>query len=256
MDFTAWPARGTRTGDRSLLARALGTWAAPPYGTAVTVAPSASAEPPGHPPQLLFAGDPRPGTAVVVFRDADRVVRYTEQGGRRSLDIARTDDANVTTAASVTLSRDGGTARRLLAPWIATAGVRDLAAPATAARPLTIGPDGTVTTEFPREDADRQGPDADAGGGAGGGGCGPRPVLEVASSPRIVEKHAFLLAALWFVPSANATAPDQSPGRSGPSDQRNPPAQENRATLSDTAAVVDVSAPREAAALPLALADT
>ncbi|MGW7104197.1 hypothetical protein [Streptomyces sp. NPDC054838] len=65
-----------------------------------------------------------------------------------------------------------------------------------------------------------------------------------------------LLAALWFVPSANATAPDQSPGRSGPSDQRNPPAQENRATLSDTAAVVDVSAPREAAALPLALADT
>ncbi|MFF3621058.1 hypothetical protein [Streptomyces sp. NPDC002467] len=194
VDFTAWPARGTRTGDRSLLARALGTWAAPPYGTAVTVAPSASAEPPGHPPQLLFAGDPRPGTAVVVFRDADRVVRYTEQGGRRSLDIARTDDANVTTAASVTLSRDGGTARRLLAPWIATAGVRDLAAPATAARPLTIGPDGTVTTEFPREDADRQGPDADAGGGAGGGGCGPRPVLEVASSPRIVEKHAFLLA--------------------------------------------------------------
>ncbi|MFI8497623.1 hypothetical protein ACIGFK_03750 [Streptomyces sp. NPDC085524] len=194
VDFTAWPARGPRTGDRSLLARALGTWAAPPSGTAVTVAPTASAQPPGHPPQLLFAGDPRPGTAVVVFLDADRVVRYTEQGGRRGLDIARTDDANVTTAAAVTLTRDGGTARRLLAPWIATAGVRDLAAPATTARPLPIGPDGTVTTEFPREDAGRHGPDADASLGAGGGACGPRPVLEVASSPRIVEKHAFLLA--------------------------------------------------------------
>ncbi|MFJ8166567.1 hypothetical protein ACIRBY_37385 [Streptomyces sp. NPDC096136] len=194
VDFTAWPARGPRTGDRALLARALGTWAAPPSGTAVTFAPSASAEPPGHPPQLLFAGEPRPGTAVVVFLDADRVVRYTEQGGRRSLDIARTDDAGVTTAAAVTLTRDGSTARRLLAPWIATAGVRDLAAPATAARPLPIGPDGTVTTGFAHEDAGRQEPDADAGGGAGGGGCGPRPVLEVASSPRIVEKHAFLLA--------------------------------------------------------------
>ncbi|MEV7616513.1 hypothetical protein [Streptomyces sp. NPDC089799] len=194
VDFTAWPARGPRTGDRPLLARALGTWAAPPSGTAVTVAPSASAEPPGHPPQLLFAGDPRPGTAVVVFLDADRVVRYTEQRGHRSLDIARTDDSNVTTAAAVTLTRDGGTARRLLAPWIATAGVRDLAAPATAARPLPIGPDGTVTTAFPREAAGRQGPDDDADGGAAGEGCGPRPVLEVASSPRIVEKHAFLLA--------------------------------------------------------------
>ncbi|RSS63408.1 hypothetical protein EF912_03370 [Streptomyces sp. WAC07061] len=182
VDFTAWPARGRRTGDRALLARALGTWAAPPAGTAVTVAPAASAEPPGHPPQLLFAGDPQPGTAVVVFLDADRVVRYTERGGRRSLDIARTDDADVTTAAAVTLTRDGNTARRLLAPWIATAGTRDLTAPAQPVRPLPIGPDGTVTTAFP------------GGDGPKGAGCGPQPVLEVASSPRIVEKHAFLLA--------------------------------------------------------------
>ncbi|MGE7386244.1 hypothetical protein ACQKM2_12295 [Streptomyces sp. NPDC004126] len=186
VDFTAWPARGPRTGDRSLLTRALGAWAAPPSGTAVTVAPAASAEPPGHPPQLLFAGDPRPGTAVVVFLDADRVVRYTERGGRRSLDIARTDDADVTTAAAVTLARDGNTALRLLAPWIATAGTRDLTAPAQPVRPLPIGPDGTVTTPSPGEAA--------GGGRPDGAGCGPRPVLEVASSPRIVEKHAFLLA--------------------------------------------------------------
>ncbi|WP_331728424.1 hypothetical protein [Streptomyces sp. NBC_00158] len=184
VDFTAWPARGPRTGDRALLARALGTWAAPPTGTAVTVAPAASAEPPGHPPQLLFAGEPRPGTAVVVFLDADRVVRYTERGGRRSLDVARSDDANVTTAAAITLTRDGSTARRLLAPWIATAGVRELTAPAGPVRPLPIGRDGTVTTDFAG---------AEPAGGAGGG-CGPHPVLEVASSPRIVEKHAFLLA--------------------------------------------------------------
>ncbi|THA49599.1 hypothetical protein E6R62_27640 [Streptomyces sp. A1136] len=65
-----------------------------------------------------------------------------------------------------------------------------------------------------------------------------------------------LLAALWFVPSANATAPDQAPIRSGLSDQRSLPAQENRATLTDTAAVVDASAPREAAAVSLSLADT
>ncbi|MFK0232552.1 hypothetical protein [Streptomyces vinaceus] len=192
VDFTAWPARGPRTGDRALLARALGAWAAPASATAVTTAPSASAEPPEHPPQLLFAGDPRPGTAVVVFFDADRIVRYTEQGGRRSLDIARADDADVTTAAAVTLTREGNTVRRLLAPWIATAGVRDLTAPASAVRPLAIGPDGTVTAELPPG----TGREADSAAGPSREGCGPRPVLEVASSPRIVEKHAFLLADL------------------------------------------------------------
>lgn len=192
VDFTAWPARGPRTGDRALLARALGAWAAPTSATAVTTAPSTSAEPPEHPPQLLFAGDPRPGTAVVVFLDADRIVRYTEQGGRRSLDIARTDDADVTTAAAVTLNREGNTVHRLLAPWIATAGVRDLTAPATAVRPLAIGPDGTVTTELPPG----TGREADSAAGPSRERCGPRPVLEVASSPRIVEKHSFLLADL------------------------------------------------------------
>ncbi|MFI1452487.1 hypothetical protein [Streptomyces roseus] len=195
VDFTAWPARGARTGDRTLLARALGTWASPTSATVVTTAPTASAEPPEHPPQLLFAGDPGPGTAVVVFHDGDRIVRYTERGGRRSLDIARTDDANVTTAAAVTLTRDAGTARRLLAPWIVTAGVRDLTAPGGPLRPLPIGPDGTVTTELPPEAGDGPGGDG-AAGRAKGGGCGPRPVLEVASSPRIVEKHSFLLADL------------------------------------------------------------
>ncbi|MFI8263744.1 hypothetical protein [Streptomyces sp. NPDC085665] len=215
VDFTAWPARGPRTGDRALLTRALGTWAAPTPDTAVAAAPGVSAEPPGHPPQLLFAGDPGPGTLVVVFLDADRIVRYTEQGGRRSLDIARTDDANVTTAAAVTLTRDAGTARRLLAPWIATAGVQDLTAPAGTARPLPIGPDGTVTTELPRGPADERAGGA-AAGGAGGEGCGPRPVLEVVSSPRIVEKHAFLLADLGGLLPVHLTYTPPADGADAP----------------------------------------
>ncbi|MEU7063574.1 hypothetical protein [Streptomyces sp. NPDC046161] len=77
-----------------------------------------------------------------------------------------------------------------------------------------------------------------------------------------------LLAALWFVPSANATAPDQAPSRSGlsyqrslsdepgPTGQEARPAQENRATLTPAAAVVNTSTAQEAAALPLSLADT
>ncbi|MFI5666151.1 hypothetical protein [Streptomyces sp. NPDC051704] len=215
VDFTAWPARGPRTADRALLTRALGTWAAPTPDTAVAAAPGVSAEPPGHPPQLLFAGDPGPGTLVVVFLDADRIVRYTEQGGRRSLDIARTDDANVTTAAAVTLTRDAGTARRLLAPWIATAGVRDLTTPAGAARPLPIGPDGTVTTELPHGSAGERTDDG-AARGAGGEGCGPRPVLEVVSSPRIVEKHAFLLADLGGLLPVHLTYTPPAEGADAP----------------------------------------
>ncbi|MFF4098955.1 hypothetical protein [Streptomyces sp. NPDC001903] len=215
VDFTAWPARGTRTGDRALLARALGTWAAPASGTAVTVAPAASAEPPGHPPQLLFAGDPGPGTAVVVFLDADRIVRYTERDGRRSLDIAAADDAGVTTAAAVTLTRDGDKARRLLAPWIATAGTRDLTAPATGARPLPIGPDGTLATELPHGAAGGHEGDG-AAHGAGNEDCGPRPVLEVASSPRIVEKHSFLLADLGGLIPVHLTYTPPAEGADAP----------------------------------------
>ncbi|MFF4364844.1 hypothetical protein [Streptomyces sp. NPDC001594] len=51
---------------------------------------------------------------------------------------------------------------------------------------MPIGPEGTVTTD-PVTTGFPDGP-------ARGGGCGPHPVLELASSPRIVEKHAFLLA--------------------------------------------------------------
>ncbi|MFD4244044.1 hypothetical protein ACFWP3_20955 [Streptomyces sp. NPDC058525] len=185
LDFTAWPARGGRTADRALLTRALATWGTPPAGTAITAAPATATRPPLQSPQLLYAGQPGKGVSVVVLLDADRrLVRYTEHGTARSLDFARTDDANVTTAASLVLRRGSGNAEagpvvQLLAPWIATAAVRDLGAPATPPRPLPIGADGTVTSQV-----------------GSGAGCGMEPALEMASSARIVEKHAFLLADL------------------------------------------------------------
>ncbi|MFJ7591791.1 hypothetical protein ACIQZO_31370 [Streptomyces sp. NPDC097617] len=188
VDFTAWPARGSRTGDTALLTRALGTWAAPPGGTVVTVSPTTPAEPPVRPPHLLYAGDAgdpsnsRNGSSVVVvLLDADRIVRYAEHDGRRrTLDISRVDDASVTTAAALTLTRTGDTARELLAPWIATAAERDLNGPTGPARTLPIDRDGTVLAHVTSAD----------------GPCGSRPVLEVASSARIVGKHSFLLADL------------------------------------------------------------
>ncbi|MEV7420231.1 hypothetical protein [Streptomyces sp. NPDC089919] len=204
VDFTAWPARGDRTGDQALLTRALGTWAAPPSGTALLAAPATSTEPPSHPPQLLFAGDAGPGTAVVVLLDGDRLARYTEHAGRRSLDLARVDDANVTTAASLVLTRrpdvgteQPGAVRHLLAPWIASAGSRELTAPDAPLHRLRIGTDGTVAVP--------------AGGKRTG--CDPAaPVLEVASSVRIVEKHSFLLADLGGLLPVHLTYTPQAEG--------------------------------------------
>ncbi|MGW6982432.1 hypothetical protein ACWGE1_23835 [Streptomyces sp. NPDC054932] len=100
VDFTAWPARGGRTDDRDLLARALGAWAAP-GAIPVTTTPRTSADPPAEPPQLLYAGE-RDGRAVVLLRDGDRVARYGESAtgsGDRTLDVARTDETSMRRAA-------------------------------------------------------------------------------------------------------------------------------------------------------------
>ncbi|WP_371675778.1 hypothetical protein [Streptomyces sp. NBC_01276] len=227
VDFTAWPARGARTGDRALLTRALGAWAARPGGVRTTAAPGTPTDPPGHPPQLLYAGNvpgaergtgvaagtaaastagataaeapggaaavagpgdgPGPATVVVVLLDGDRVVRYTETPrgprGPRTLDFARTDEAGVTTAAALALTRDraGPAARYLLAPWIATAATVDLLRAGDPARPLAVAADGvTAPAAVPR----------------GTGACDAWPALELTSSRRIVEKHSFVLADL------------------------------------------------------------
>ncbi|MER5484797.1 hypothetical protein ABT024_16440 [Streptomyces sp. NPDC002812] len=219
VDFTAWPARGARTADRGLLARALAAWAARPREVAVTAAPGTATDAPLRAPQLLYAGDVA-GRAVVLLLDGDRVVRYGEPadgtaGPRgRELDFARTDEANVTTAAALTLSRspekgeengdgdgkgsgngsaDGGRARYLLAPWIARAGTRDLLRTGEGTTPLAVSADGvTEETAVPRT-------------GDAGGACAAWPVLELTSSARIVEKHAFVLADLGALTPVHLT---------------------------------------------------
>ncbi|APS23075.1 hypothetical protein TK78_32240 [Streptomyces sp. Tue 6075] len=206
VDFTAWPARGGRTDDDALLGRALRAWAEPPESVRVSTTPGTAAVPPAEPPQLLFA-DELDGAAVVLFHDsADRVVRYAEPlsgSGGAAIDFARTDDADVTTGAAVVISRTAEGARFLLAPWIAESTTRDLLAPDTPGRPLEVGPDG-VTAEVPRP--------------AAGGACETWPVLQLRSSERIVEKHAFLVTDLGDLAPAHLTYTPK-PGRGAPARQ-------------------------------------
>lgn len=228
VDFTAWPVRGARADDRELLTRALTAWTAPPRGLRARSVAGTPTEPPTRAPQLLYAGDvPGTGaahpaasgtprkkavdggggepadTAVVLFSDGERLARYREpREGTPDLEISRTDNADVTTAAAVVLTRADGAARYLTAPWIAEAGTRDLLRPETPGRPLGLGPDGV--TGWVR------------GPGAGGAGCPDWPVLQLRSSPRIVEKHAFLLTDLGGLSAAHLTytpPPGHGPAR-------------------------------------------
>ncbi|MEV7914363.1 hypothetical protein [Streptomyces griseus] len=206
VDFTAWPARGGRTDDDGLLGRALRAWAGPPESVRVSTTPGTVAVPPAQPPRLLFAGEVD-GAAVVLFHDGGvRVVRYAEPlsgSGGAALDFARTDDADVTTGAAVVVSRTGDSARFLLAPWIDGTTTRDLLAPDTPGRPLEVGPDG-ITAAVDRP--------------AAGGGCVSWPVLQLRSSERIVENHAFLLTDLGDLAPAHLTYTPK-PGRGAPARQ-------------------------------------
>ncbi|MEV1047881.1 hypothetical protein [Streptomyces sp. NPDC049916] len=206
IDFSAWPARGGRTDDTELLGRALRVWAQPPKTVKVSASPGTVTVPPAQPPRLLFAGEVD-GAAVVLFHDAGvRVVRYAEPlsgSGGAALDFARTDDADVTSGAAVVVSRAGQRARFLLAPWIAESTTRDLLAPDTPSRPLDVGPDG-VTAAVARP--------------APAGGCDTWPVLQLRSSERIVEKHAFLITDLGDLTPAHLTYTPK-PGRGAPSRQ-------------------------------------
>ncbi|MFE0701079.1 hypothetical protein [Streptomyces sp. NPDC058872] len=175
VDFTAWPARGNRTDDQDLLRRA---WAAWTGGTPR----GAGAEQ----PSLLYAGSVG-GAEVVLLYTGRTLVRYTEPGtgrGRPSLVEARADDSDVTTAAAVVLVREGDSTRYLLAPWIVEAGVRNLRDPGAAVRSLRVTADGTTE------------PVTDPAPAAGPGDCRAVPALQLRSSTRIVEDHAFLLADL------------------------------------------------------------
>ncbi|MGW0940086.1 hypothetical protein [Streptomyces sp. NPDC002666] len=184
IDFTAWPARGDRTEDPDLLSRALRAWGRTPDSIPVSATPGTLAVPPAQPPQLLYAGEVD-GAAVVLFHDRGvRVVRYAESltgSGAPALDFARTDGADVTTGAALVVSRDGDRARFLMAPWISRTTTRDLLAPDSPARTLEVTADG-VTAAVPRPSP--------------GGSCDSWPVLQLSSSERIVENHAFLLTDL------------------------------------------------------------
>ncbi|MFD3726089.1 hypothetical protein [Streptomyces sp. NPDC058671] len=206
VDFTAWPARGTRTGDTALLRRALDAWSR--GGDAevrLSATPGTPTSPPAEPPRLLYAGTVD-GTVVVLLHDGRRLARYAasvDGRGPAVLDLARVDDADVTTAAAVVLTRTPGQARYLLAPWIAEAAVRDLRTPGSAARPLEVTPEG-LTAAVPYE---------------GAGGCAGVTALQLTSSARIVEDHAFLLADLGeltpvhltWTPGPGTGAPARAP---------------------------------------------
>lgn len=161
---------------------------------------------PAQPPQLLFAGD-LGGQAVVLFHDGGvRVVRYTEPlsgEGAPALDLARADDADVTTAAALTVSRTATSARYLLAPWVAESATRDLLAPDTPAWPLDVDGDG-VTAAVPRP--------------AEGGTCGSWPAMQLRSSEKIVEKHAFLVTDLGDLAPVHLTH-TPAPGSGAPARQ-------------------------------------
>ncbi|MEO3978346.1 hypothetical protein [Streptomyces sp. CAU 1734] len=205
VDLSVWPPRGGRTGDRALLERALRTWARPGKGVRVSAAADTSGAPPGRPPRLLYAGE-ADGAAVVLLHDGERVVRYAEpvsRGGPAALDLARMENADVTTAAALVLTRTARGTRYLLAPWIGSAALRDLLRPGDPARPLALTPRG-VTPVVPAP---------------AGGSCGSRPALQLRSSERIVENHAFLLTDLGdlapvhltWTPPPGAGAPARRP---------------------------------------------
>ncbi|MEV5982561.1 hypothetical protein [Streptomyces sp. NPDC052114] len=206
VDFTAWPARGARTGDRALLRRALSAWTDPPRGTRVTATRATSTQPPPDTTQLLYAGVVG-GETVVLFHDGRRVIRYGEPASPSepaTLSFARADDSDVTTAAALAVGHEGGKVRYLTAPWIAEAQTRDLLRPNAPGRPLDVSDEGlTKPVDAP----------------SAGGSCDSMPVLQLRSSDKIVEKHAFLVADLGgltpvhlsYTPLPDTGAPSRQP---------------------------------------------
>ncbi|WP_030836569.1 MULTISPECIES: hypothetical protein [Streptomyces] len=139
-DFSVWPARGDRTGDRALLRRALAVWARPGKDVQVSATPGTPSGGPAGPPRLLYAGTVDTARVVVLY-DGLRVARYAEpKDGTRgaALDLARVDGAGRAGAGAVVLSRADGNVRYLTAPWVRGAGERDLRRPGSAARGLAL----------------------------------------------------------------------------------------------------------------------
>ncbi|MBB4892754.1 hypothetical protein FHS39_001765 [Streptomyces olivoverticillatus] len=149
--FAVWPARGSRTGDRELLRRALAVWARPGRTVQVTATPGTTTGPAAGPPQLLYAGEVDSAVVVLLY-DGLRVVRYAEaksgDTAGAALDFARTDGADVASSSALVLGRTDGNVRYLTAPWVTTAAVRDLLKPDDTPQPLHRDADG-VTDAVP-----------------------------------------------------------------------------------------------------------
>ncbi|MFF3524195.1 hypothetical protein ACFYYQ_26220 [Streptomyces albidoflavus] len=192
VDFTAWPPRGGRTEDTELLGRALRAWSSPEAaGVKLSRSRTTPAVPPAGPPRLLYAGDVA-GAAVVLLHDGSRAARYAEPlngSSPPSLEVARTDEADVTTAAALVVSRTESGVRFLLAPWVGEAKTRDLLRPGGDARKLRVDEDGVT--------------EAVAGPPVAGAACERWPVVRLRSSPRIVEDHAFLVTDLGELTAAH-----------------------------------------------------
>ncbi|WP_329459222.1 hypothetical protein [Streptomyces sp. NBC_01497] len=207
VDFTVWPARGARVRDTALIGRALAAWGTAPGGgqgrLAVSATPGTDAAPPQRPPQLLYAANAGQAAVVLLF-DGSRVARYAESvaapGGAAALDVSRADDGDVTTAAALVVSRTADSVRYLLAPWVTETTSRDLLRPDTPARTVNVAPDGVT------------GPVAAPAAGAS---CGSWPALQLRSSPKIVEKHAFLVTDLGDLSPVHLTY-TPPPGRGAP----------------------------------------
>ncbi|MEV8531271.1 hypothetical protein [Streptomyces sp. NPDC051211] len=149
-DFSAWPARGSRTGDTALLRRALAVWARPGASVVVSATPGTPSGPPMGPAQLLYAGEVDQAVVVLLY-DGLRVVRYAEPragAAGAALDFARTDGAGEETSGALVLSRVDGNVRYLTAPWVTAATARDLLKPADRPTGLELTPDG-ITPPVP-----------------------------------------------------------------------------------------------------------
>ncbi|SDC20860.1 hypothetical protein [Streptomyces prasinopilosus] len=144
-DFSVWPARGDLAGDAALLRRALAVWARPGGRVRVSATPGTPSGGPAGPPQLLYAGTVD-NARVVVLHDGLRITRYAEPldgTGGAALDFARVDGADRAGASALVLGRADGNVRYLTAPWVRSAGARDLREPG--ADPADLALTGGVT---------------------------------------------------------------------------------------------------------------
>ncbi|WP_199549976.1 hypothetical protein [Streptomyces sp. N35] len=145
-DFSVWPARGSLTGDKELLRRALAVWARPGEAVQVSATPGTAAGAPPGPAQLLYAGEVDQAR-VVLLHDGLRIARYAEPKEGTSgaaLDFARVDGAGAPTASALVVGRTDGNVRYLTAPWVQAVKVRDLLDPAADARALGRTDDGVT----------------------------------------------------------------------------------------------------------------